>query len=358
MSSGASQGGEAIRRGIELAIEEINARDGLLGRPLELLVRDHRGNPERGIDNILEFSCLEDMVAVFGGIHTPVVLRELESIHEHKMLFLVPWAAGTPITSNGYSPNYVFRVSVRDEYAGGFLVSTAADRGFRRLGLLLERTGWGRSNQRALQTAIDEMQLDSSTTVWFNWGDDNFSRHLQTLLDQGVEAVLFVGNPNEGVRMVTAMSAIEETRRVPVISHWGITGGDFFHATKGELRKIDLSVLQTHSFLRPRKPERSNPMVEQYVRRFDDSNSARDIFSPVGTAHAYELMMMLERAVKSAKSIDRDRVRDSLENLANYQGMIRDYERPFSADNHDALTVDDFHMARYDNDGAILPVED
>ena len=154
MTSGSAASGEAIRRGALLAIEQINKDGGLAGRKVELVVRDHRGNPDRGVDNILEFSTMPNLLAVVGGIHTPVALQELKTIHEKKVLYLGPWAAGTGVVANGYEPNYVYRVSVRDEYAGGFLVDQSLERGFTRLGLLLERTGWGRSNFKAMTEAL------------------------------------------------------------------------------------------------------------------------------------------------------------------------------------------------------------
>lgn len=56
----AQRAGEAIRRGIVLAIDEINGAGSVLGRRLELVVRDYRGNPARGIDNIEELATLDD----------------------------------------------------------------------------------------------------------------------------------------------------------------------------------------------------------------------------------------------------------------------------------------------------------
>ena len=67
MSASSAQAGEAIRRGAALAIKEINAAGGVLGRPLELLIRDHRGNPDRGVDNLDEFAGMTDVIAVIGG---------------------------------------------------------------------------------------------------------------------------------------------------------------------------------------------------------------------------------------------------------------------------------------------------
>ena len=356
MTSGAAQGGEAIRRGIVLGIDQINSTGGILGRPLELLVRDHRGNPERGIDNVRELAKCGDLLAVFGGVHTPVALRELELIHQNEILFLIPWAAGTPVVANGYSPNFVFRVSVRDEYAGDFLVGSAFERGFRRLGLLLERTGWGRSNETAMKAAIGERGRKPADVRWFNWGDQDFSGDIEALRKAGADVVVFVGNPTEGVRMVASMAGVPAGSRLPVISHWGITGGDFHRSTKEHLSKVDLTFLQTHSFIRPKYPVRSGRLYAAYVAKFAECKSERDVFSPVGTAHAYELTMMLATAARSAGSIERKLVRDEMERITSYSGVIRDYDRPFPPEHHDALTIDDFIMARFTNDGSIEPI--
>ena len=356
MTSANDQAGEAIRRGALLAIDEINQAGGLMGRPLELIVRDHRGNPARGIDNMAEFVAMDDVLAVVGGLHTPVVLRELDIIHKERMLCLVPWAAGTPIIQNGHSPNYVFRVSVRDEYAGDFLVQSAIDRGITKMGLLLERTGWGRSNQTAMVTALESRQLKPTGVEWFNWGESDMSSHIDRLSDDGAEAILMVANPLEGAVVVNEMAARPVDQRLPIISHWGISGGDFSELIGESQAKVDLSVLQTFSFVTPRRPKKTAGLYEAYAQRFEDCQSPRDVFAPVGTAHAYEIVKLLAEAVKRAKSIDRSIVRTALEDPIQYEGVIRDYDPPFRPDHHDALTADDFFLARYARDGVIEPI--
>ncbi len=129
MSAVAAEGGQAIYQGAMIAINEINREGGVLDRPLELIVRDHRGNPARGIRNIQTFSQTSDMVAVLGGVHTPVALQELELIHQHQLIYLSPWAAGTAIVDNGYEPNNVFRVSIRDAEAAKVLLAHIQDKG-------------------------------------------------------------------------------------------------------------------------------------------------------------------------------------------------------------------------------------
>ncbi|MEM7311742.1 MAG: ABC transporter substrate-binding protein, partial [Planctomycetota bacterium] len=237
MTSGSAASGEAIRRGVVLAIEEINREGGVLGRKVELVVRDHRGNPDRGVDNIREFSMMPNLLAVVGGIHTPVALQELKTIHEERVLYLGPWAAGTGVVANGYTPNFVYRVSVRDEYAGGFLVDQSLERGFTRIGLLLERTGWGRSNLKAMTAALKSKQLDPACVEWVNWGERDISLQINNLRKAESEVVLLVCNPLEGVNCIKTMANLSENERLPIISHWGISAGSFFELANSSLDK-------------------------------------------------------------------------------------------------------------------------
>lgn len=358
MTSGSAQSGVAIRRGIELAIDEINARGGILGRPVALVVRDHRGNPARGIDNIVELAGMPGLVAVVGGLHTPVALAELPAIHEHRVIYLGPWAAGTPVVDNGYAPNFVFRVSVRDAFAGGFLIDRALAHGFRRPGLLLENTGWGRSNEKAMKAALARHGLTPAAVQWFNWGSKQFEAQLAKFDTTGCDVILLVANAPEGSAVMNAIAALPEKKRLPVISHWGITGGNFFEETRVALQRTDLSFLQTFSFTATRSNPRTAALVQSYIARYDDCDAIEQIKSPVGTAHAYDLVHLLALAVEAAGSIDRHRVRNALERIEHYRGLVRDYAPPFSPERHDALDANDFHLARYARNGTIVRIEE
>ncbi len=355
MSAASAEAGEAIRRGAILAIGEINEQGGLLGRSLELVVRDHRGNPARGVDNIQELSDMPDLLAVVGGLHTPVALQQLKSLHEKKIIYLGAWAAGTPIVANGYEPNYVFRVSVRDEYAGGFMVKHALDHDVKKLGLLLERTGWGRSNEKAVTTALAERGLVAAGVEWFNWGIKDMGEQIERLHAAGADGVILVANPPEGLAALKSMAARPESARLPIISHWGITGGKFPQLAGDLLDEVDLVFLQTFSFLAPPFPERADKIFERYRLSFTETKTVEDVMSPPGTAHAYDLIKLLGKAVEKAGSLDRAAVRDALERIESHEGLMRNYAPPFSPTKHDALDASDFIMARYGDNGVIVP---
>ena len=85
--------------------------------------------------------------------------------------------------------------------------------------------------------------------------------------------------------------------------------------------------------------------------------SAEEIPAPVGTAHAYDLIHLLARAMERAGSTDRAAVRSALEDLGRYEGLMRNYDPPFTPERHDALDERDFRLSRFDGSGAIVPVE-
>ena len=356
MSSGGAQSGEAIRRGALVALREINASGGVLGRPLRLVVKDHRGNPARGVDNIEAFALHKDLVAVLGGSHTPVALAELEAIHRHRIVYLGPWAAGTSIVANGYNPNFVFRVSVRDEHAGGFMIKAARDRGFERPGLLLWQTSWGRSNEKAMTAAANDIGMRTLPIEWFNSGETDGSEQIKALAARGADVVLLVSNVTEGIAIVRSMAKLPKEKRLPIISHWGITIGDFFGQAAPALSTVDLSFLQTFSFLAPPFPNRAKTLYDGYCLLFGPCKSATDIGSPVGVAHAYDLIHLLRIAIETSGSTDRQVIRGALEKISSHQGVMRNYEFPFTAESHDALDARDFRLSRFDAQGAILPV--
>ena len=351
-----ARGGEAIKRGALLAIEEINADGGVLnGRKLKLLTRDHRGNPDRGQSNIKKFIAEDQVDVLLGGIHTPVVMSELELVHEYPMLYLIPWAAGTPIVENGFEPNFVFRLSVRDEYAGGFVTEYIASQGHRKMALLLERTPWGRSNERAVQRVAEKFDLDIVRTEWFNWGERDYTDYLVNIEKSGATVVFIVCNSLEGSFIVRDMAQRPFKKRLPIVSHWGISGGNFFDSAGEFLDQIDLKFLQTYSFLPETKSGKNLQFAKRYQQRFNVDKAA-DIFAPAGTAHAYDLIHLYAKAVDQAQSVNPDQVRIALEDIAEHVGLLKTYAYPFTADNHDALSAQDFSIAEFAADGSIQTI--
>ncbi|MBF0287013.1 MAG: ABC transporter substrate-binding protein [SAR324 cluster bacterium] len=352
MSSGSAQAGESIKRGILVAIEELNQDGGLLGRLLQLKVADHRGIPARGRANVKKFAANSNVVAIVGGLHTPVMLAEKKALFDTgkvKIPYLTPWAAGTPVVDNPW----IFRVSVRDEYAGPFLVEKALSLGYKNIAMLLERTPWGRGNEKSITAALKKSGMVPNTVQWFRWKitEAQVIQKLNEISKSQADVILLVANAPEGATVIKSLAKQPKEQRLPVISHWGITGGGFPERVGSDLGKVNLSFLQTYSFMNPTNASKARQFMQQAIQLFpEEIKSPADLTSPVGTAHAYDLIHLLARAIRQAKSADRSLIRDNLERLKRYQGLVRIYAPPFQAGqgrNHDALDVSDFNLSRF-----------
>jgi branched-chain amino acid transport system substrate-binding protein len=353
-----STSAQAVELGMRAAIAEINAAGGVLhGRPLALVTKDNRSIPARGIRNIQEFAALPDLVAVFGGRFSPVIIEELPTLRTTHTLFMAPWSSADVIVDNDMHPNYVFRLSLRDSLAMPKLLQTAQRRGLQRVGLLLTNTSWGRSNAEAAARAAERMPaLKIVGTSWYNWRDTSLVDNYQHLRAAGAQAIVLVANDDEAAILVREVAALPKEQRLPILSHWGVTGGEFVAQAGPALQQVDFSVIQTFSFFRA-DPAR--------LRRFLDSAAKvskvrriEDIKGPVGVAHAYDLTHILALALDRAGSTDRNKVRDALEHLGTYRGLVKTYAPPFTPARHEALGPDELLLARFRADGVLVPAND
>lgn len=352
-----STSAQAIELGMRAAIHEINAAGGVLnGRPLQLVSRDHRSIPARGIRNIAEFAAMKDLVAVFGGRFSPVVIEQLPKLKETKLLFMAVWSSADVIIDNDMQPNYIFRLSLRDSLAMPKMLKSAEERGLNNVGLLLTNTSWGRSNLAAAEKYLETAKRPKLVqTAWYNWKDTTLIAQYRKLLDAGAQAIVLVANDDEAAVLVREVAALPAEKRVPIISHWGITGGEFVRQAGAALREVDLTVIQTFSFFNA-----DAKMLNRFMQTLGAISEIRkieEIHAPVGVAHAYDMTHILARAINRAGSTDRAAVRNALERVPAHRGLVKYYKPPFTPNRHEALGAGELLMARYRADGVLVPVK-
>lgn len=351
-----STSAQAIQQGILLAVEEINTQGGVLdGRPLQLISKDNRTVPARSIQNLKDFAAMEDLVAVFCGRFSPTVIESLEVIHALKIPLLDPWAAADIITEHNYEPSYTFRLSLRDDWAMPTLLKYAQQKGIQKVGLMALNTAWGRSNLKATEEYVETHNaLSLVGTVWFNWQDETLITKYQRLQKSGAQAILLVANDREASILLREMMQLPKSQRLPILSHWGASGGEMASLANTALQEIDFTMVQTYSFI-GQNDSKAKKVISALKNQYD-LPSERAIESPVGVAHAYDLTHILAMAIELAGTTQREAIREALENVRDYRGLIKDYPRPFTPQNHDALSQTDIILARYAEDGTIVPI--
>ena len=245
MSGQSAKSGEAIVRGLSLAIDEINAKGGVLGKKVELVVRDDESNPAKGVVAARELVQREKVAALFGGLDTPVSMAIVPFMNQSKVPFMGVWAAGTPITRNGAPENYVFRVSAVDEIVDKALVDYAMKKyGAKKPGMILINNPWGESNEKGLKAALGRQGHAYAGIEKFEDNDVDVVPQLTRLKEAGADVLFMVANVAPSAQVVKSLDRMGWD--VPIVSHWGPAGGRFTELAGPSGAKVHF--IQTYSF--------------------------------------------------------------------------------------------------------------
>ncbi len=366
--TGTKESGISIKQGIETALKEINNQIG--DYSIKLVTLDHRGSSPRAKKHLLQYLNDPQALVLFSGLHSPPLLANREFINLNQILVLDPWAAAGPITRYPAKENWIFRLSIDDTKAGKVITDYAMSKGVKTPALLLEQTGWGKSNFKTMNSALNKQMITPLLTKWFNWGlsVNNARIMLREIKQNGADAIFLVANAPEGKVIAKAMASLPKDHRLPIYSHWGITGGNFAEEINLETRsKFSLSFIQTSFSFLGELNSFQQQVLNNAIKFFPNSiNQAIDIKAPTGFIHAYDLSQIMIAALKqkplngNIKNL-RKQLREELENIKTpVQGLIKVYTQPFSeyssqnTDAHEALNESDFVMARFGSQNEII----
>src|SRR5215831_3159909 len=304
MSGQSAKSGEAIVRGLSLAIDEINAKGGVLGRKLELVVRDDESNPAKGALAARELVQREKVAALFGGLDTPVSIAIVPFANQSKVPFMGVWAAGTPITRNGAAENYAFRVSAVDDLVDVALVDYAMKKyAVKKPGMILINNPWGESNEKGLKVALAAKSLPFAGIEKFETNDVDVVPQLTRLKEAGADALFLVANVAPSSQVVKSLDRMGWN--VPIVSHWGPAGGRFTELAGASAAKVHF--IQTFSFSGNTSPK-SVAVLAALKKKYPEIKSLADVTPAVGIANAYDAMHLTALAIDKAQSLEGPKV--------------------------------------------------
>lgn len=337
------------------------------------MIKDHHANPLVSRENLKAFLNDPNGLAVFSGLHSPPLLSNKYFINHNHILLLDPWAAAAEITRSETPQNWIFRLSIDDSNAANYLISTAIQQGYHKPYLLLEDTQWGRSNYDKITQVLNQQTIESAGVSWFPWqlpqtqADDI----VQKINHSQADIVIYIGNAEEGKRFTQSVINRGETFTLPILSHWGITGGDYFESiSQAQKYDLNLTFIQTKfAFTNPKQSAFARKVLHNAITYNSAIKHRADIKSPTGFIHAYDLTRIFIAAVNQAgltgdRNTDKQAIHHALEHLQKpVQGLIKQYVTPFSEyskfnpNAHEALSVDDYRLGHYDKSGEVYLIE-
>ena len=336
--------GIPLRQGIELAVAEINTAGGYLGRPLELVVRDDKGNPDAGLAASQDLA-RQGVVATIGFCNTGVAAKSLDVYQNAQLPLIIPCATGTPLTAK-YPPaqSYIFRTSARDSIQAPFVVDDIVKRGWTKVAIFADTTGYGEAGLKDVQDALAARKLQAVHVTRFPLGVTDLGKELQAAREAGANVIFsYTVGPEEAV---IANSRKDIGWKVPLVGAWPLSFPFFIDGAKDAAE----GALMAQTFIAEPSNERRAAFLTNFKRKHGERMAV-----PMAAAQGYDATYLLTYALFGIRDskLDGPAVKNALENIKRvYYGVVATYERPFTPEDKDAITQNMLVMGKVHN-GAI-----
>lgn len=297
--------GARVRKGLDLALEEVNAAGGFQGRRLVLLYRDDATSPDVGLQVAEELIRGQGVRIIVGAIASNVTLRIAPLCERERVLLVSPTATSPRISQAG---DYVFRTCASDTLEGVSMADFARDVGLRRVAVL----AMGNDFARGLADVFTERFAEGNRTVLDRL---EFEEGRPASLHAAVGRCLELAP--EGIFLVAySWDTAELARRVREAGSRALLMASSA-ATADVGRRAGPAaeglVLPLPAF----DPEADEPaarrFVEGYRARYDEEPDAY-------AAHGYDALRVLVEGMKRAGSARPDELRQGLSSLDDYRG--------------------------------------
>lgn len=304
-SGAAAPYGEKVRKGLDLARDEINASRGFGGARVRLIYKDDATNPEVAREMTRELIEKDGVRIIIGSVSSPVTLRIAPLCEKSRVVLLSPTCSAPAITRAG---EYIFRNYPSDVFEGTSMADFARDLGLRRMAVFAVDNEFGAGLSEVFDERFRGDAREVVRTFHFREGDTaafgSMIRDLAPLRPDGIFVVGYVADLAALVRkireagidavLVGTSSVTEEFLRLA----GGAAENLVYPATSFDPRSDDLAV---------------RVFVEAYRARYREEP---DTFA----AHGYDALRLVDLAMEHGAATDAESVRKGLLGIHNYQG--------------------------------------
>ena len=333
--------GVQMLQGIQLATEEINAVGGYMGRPLELVIKDDQGNPDVGLKGSQELAAA-GVVATLGFCNTGVAQKSLEVFQTAKLPLIIPCATGSPLTAKYPAPeSYIFRTSPRDAIQAPYVVDDIIRRGWTRVAIFADTTGYGDAGLKDVEAALAAKNLKAVHVARFALGVKDLREDLKAARDAGADVVFSYTVGVENAVIANGRKALKW--KVPQVGAWPLSFPFFINGAKEAAE----GAMMAQSFIAEPINERRAAFLSAYKRKFKQAMTV-----PMAAAQGYDSTYLLAFSLFAVRDGNTTGpvVKAALENIGRiYYGVVATYEKPFSISDKDAITRNMLVMGKVSN---------
>jgi branched-chain amino acid transport system substrate-binding protein len=294
-------------RGIEMAVEEINAQGGINGKKIKHINYDNKSDGDETLAVVNRLISQDKVVAIIGEATSGRSKIGASVAQQHKVPMLTSSATNPAVTQVG---NFIFRACFIDPFQGFVMAKFMTEN------LKLKKAAIMRDTKSDYSVGLSDIFAEKLKTmggvivtdVAYQEGDIDFKSQLTAIKAKGVDAIFIPGYYNE-VALV-AKQAKELGIKAPLL------GGDGWSSPK--LFEIAKEAINGNYFSNHYTTESTDPKTVAYVKAFKAKyNEVPDVMA----ALAYDATYMMAEAISKTKLITSENIRDELAKIKDFHGV-------------------------------------
>lgn len=298
--------GERTSQGVNMAVDEINAAGGVLGRKLEAVIRDDETNPETSVRLIRRLVQQDGVFALFGPFHGGAAIAVLNEAQKLKVPHF-PWAATEELTTSHCS-RYTWRVGANAQQTSRAAAVLAARLGIKKWATISSDFSYGRSVVKQFSSYLKELDARAEFTyqAWPKLGEEDLTPYISNIVKAKPEA-LYVGLFGaDVVKFMKQAQAFGLYNDVKIFTDFG--GNQTVLDALGD--QAPFGHWASSRYLANYPDTASN---KQFVATFRQRYKTTPDMS---AAESYAAVMVLVEAIRRAGTLDREKVIDALGGIA------------------------------------------
>jgi branched-chain amino acid transport system substrate-binding protein len=337
--------GDPELKTLQMMVEDINKKGGVLGRPLELVHYDDgsdaakaNGFGKRLIDD-------DKVDLIVGGTTTGATMSIVPLVEKAGVPFIS--LAGAVVVVEPVK-KYVFKTPHTDRMAAEKVFDDMKKRGITKVALLSETSGFGQSGRKETEGVAVKYGISLVANETYGPKDTDMGPQLTKIRNTaGVEAVFIFGLGQGPALATKGYKQLGIT--LPLYHAHGVASDDFIKLAgpASEGVRLPTSALLAPDKLAANDPQR--PVADAYTKAF--TTKYKTDVSAFG-GYAYDGLAIAVDAIKRAGSTDKAKVRDAIEATRGFVGTGGVFN--MSATDHMGLDLSAFHIFEIKNGDWVL----
>ncbi len=341
----ASNLGAPEARTLELLVEQQNAKGGVGGRPIQLLLKDSGGSPEKAVSFAKQLIDEEQVVAIIGP-STSGETMAIKAIAEQGQTILLSCAAAEVIVNP--LARWVFKVAPKDADAVDLLFDRMKAAGTTKIGVLSSNTGFGKAGKDQIEKRAAAHGITILANETYDKAATDLTAEVTKLKAAGVQAVL--NWSIEPAQSIVLKNARQVGLTVPLYQSHGFANVQYAKAAGAAAEGVvfPASRIVVADALPASHPQKA--VVTAYKQAYE-ARYKEDVSTFGG--HGYDAFTVLVKALGQGGG-DKEKVRAAIEGTRGLVGTAGVFS--FSATDHNGLDASAFELLTV-KDGKFVPLK-